>query len=374
MKSSTDDSNRGNFVSEWFGYRTYPAVRGGSDALRIQQARRCPFLTAATHEDRTCVKVASSSGICAINNASNGFRQDWLVCPYRALDPGLIRNVVGHLFNAESSESILIAPAPTLAQRDTKSQFIEQIRSGGLAVAYLQDKLGGEISVSATDRSPEFSFDITLAELVSANGGTVDIGRFGVMEIQTMDFHGSYRHAVANLNDSLRLHEARFAEVLQENQRWLSDRIEGPNIANVFKRTFYQMMLKFQAGVHPRSVGAALAIPQAVWDSWQRHLGRPNLTRGDDGTHALRRPGTSDSAPHAWICVFDTDADSAVHPNPVVIRQVIATDAASVAYYTLHEVPSWAFSNAGAVATIIAAIRRRLSAWWPEMSSEPSEP
>ena len=40
------------------------------------------------------------SGVCTINNASNGSRQDWLVCPYRALDPNLIDNVVRRLFGA----------------------------------------------------------------------------------------------------------------------------------------------------------------------------------------------------------------------------------------------------------------------------------
>ena len=181
-RSLTADPERGNFVSEWFGFRTYPAVRGGTDALRVQRARRCPFLTAATHEDRTCVKAASSSGICAINNASNGIRQDWLVCPYRALDPDLIRKVVYRLFNPESRESILIAPAPTLARLNTRAEFIEQL---------------------------------------------------------------------------------------------------------------------------------------------------------------------------------------------LAIKQVIATDPASIAYYALHEVPAWTFSDAGAAAAIVAAIRRRLSAWWSELGSAP---
>ena len=319
------------------------------------------------------MKASSSSGICTINNASNGMRQDWLVCPYRALDPELIRDVVCRLFSAESSESILIAPAPTLARQDVKSRFMEQLRSGGMAVAYLQDKLGGEISIGATDRSPEFSFDVTLIEIESPNGSAVDVGRFGVLEIQTMDFHGSYRHAVANLNDSLRLHGSRFAEVLQENQRWLSDRVEGPNIANVFKRTFYQMILKFQAGVHPRSVGTVLAIPQAVWDSWQRHLGRPDLIACGEGKYALRRPGAGDSDPRAWIYVFETDASSDVHPNPVAVRLIIETDSASIAHYALHEVPAWTFSDSGSAAAIVATIRRRLSAWWAELGSTPSE-
>ena len=93
----TRNPDRGNFVSEWFGYRTYPHVHGSPGALRTQTEGQCPFLTTATREKRECVKNASSSGVCTINNASNGIRQDWLVCPYRALDPDLIEDVVRRL-------------------------------------------------------------------------------------------------------------------------------------------------------------------------------------------------------------------------------------------------------------------------------------
>ncbi len=61
-----------------------------------------------------------------------------------------------------------------------------------------------------------------------------------------MDFHGSYKKAVTNLRDALRLHKKGFADALRKDQAWAAEDIEGPNIANVFKRTFYQMMLKFE--------------------------------------------------------------------------------------------------------------------------------
>ena len=202
--------------------------------------------------------------------------------------------------------------------------------------------------------------------------GRVRVGRFGVLGLQTMDFHGSYRRAVQNLKDALRLHGQDFAGVLQNNQRWLAERIEGPNIANVFKRTFYQMMLKFQLGVHPRSVGTALAIPQAVWDSWQSHLGRPHLVSQADGTHALTRPEAHDTDIRAWIYVFDIDEKPDTHPSPIVVRRVIATNAAAIAYYALEEVPNRAFSESGSAATVVAAIHRRLSAWWPELEAPPT--
>ena len=367
MKRNPD---RGNFVSEWFGYRTYPHVHRSTAALRTQTAGQCPFLTAATREKRDCVKNSSSSGVCTINNASNSTRQDWLVCPYRALDPDLIETVVRRLFGATPDQRLLVAPAPALANQAMRARIAGQADDGALSVVYLQNKLGGEISIGATNRSPELSFDMTLVELAATGNGSVRVGRFGVLELQTMDFHGSYRRAVQNLKDALRLHGSDFADVLQNNQRWLADRIEGPNIANVFKRTFYQMMLKFQLGVHPRSVGTALAIPQAVWDSWQPHLGRPHLVAQGDGTHALQRPEANGSDIRAWIYVFDIDEKPDTHPSPIVVREEIATNAASIAYYALEEVPNRAFAEAGSAATVVAAIQRRLSAWWPDLEGQ----
>ena len=364
MSSGAD---AGNFVSEWFGYRTYPLVRGGNAAVRGQETRICPFLTAATSEVRECVKRDSSSGICSISNSSNGPRQDWLVCPYRALDASLVDVVVRRLFGFPPQQHVAIISAPALAQEQVQARLVENGRSGLPAITYLQDKLAGEISVSATDGSPEFSFAITFVELVPHDPSSVQIARFGVLEVQTMDFTV---HIVMPWEIFV-MHCAcigdRFPQSLQENQHWLSDRIEGPNIANVFKRTFYQMMLKFQAGVHPQSVGIALALPQAVWDSWQRHLAMPTLERNRNGTYRLRhssliaqprRPGSTYSIPTSTRRLIQTH---------LVVRQVIATDAASLASYALRDVPEWAFSEAAAGAAILAAIRRRLSTWLPDL-------
>ena len=46
--------------------------------------------------------------------------------------------------------------------------------------------------------------------------------------------------------------------------QWLRDGIEGANIANVFKRTFYQMMLKFRIGASEVCSGCVLALPVSV--------------------------------------------------------------------------------------------------------------
>jgi len=139
---------------------------------------------------------------------------------------------------------------------------------------FFQDKLGGEISVIGTAQSPEMSFDVTLAELVVQNG-EFRVARYGALELQTMDFHGSYAHTVKNLRDALRLHRDGFPEALSQNLQWAGEKIEGPNIANVFKRTFYQIMVKFQLSGQGAAAGTVLALPRAVWESWQPFLGRP---------------------------------------------------------------------------------------------------
>ena len=77
-----------------------------------------------------------------------------------------------------------------------------------------------------------------------------------------------------------------FHEALKANQGWLSEKVEGPNIANVFKRTFYQMMLKFQIGTQARCAGCALALPES---RVRVLLGSPG------GTHRS-------SAQQRWTC------------------------------------------------------------------------
>ena len=78
----------------------------------------------------------------------------------------------------------------------------------GRVFVYFQDKLGGEISLSKTGASPELSFDITVVELLPATSAralaracepAVTVGKYGVIELQTTDTHGSYSHAVKAL-------------------------------------------------------------------------------------------------------------------------------------------------------------------------------
>lgn len=358
---------RGNFVSEWFRHRLYPMVAGGNAALADQRAGRCPFLSDVLGVDRECVKPASSHGICTISSPSNGPRQDWLVCPYRALDRALVRDVVARLFDLPPKQREWpVFAAPTLANPDVREEINRRLAAGKRVIVYFQDKLGGEISLPPTDRSPELAFDITFAE-VSFARGVRDVERYGILEVQTMDFHGSYRHAVGNLKDALRLHQDRFPEVVQQNHQWLGERVEGPNIANVFKRTFYQMILKFRIGEHSPCVGSVLAIPQSVWDSWQRHLGKPELDRKSPGVFSLRRSPEMERPKReaSWIYVFDVDETARDAPSQIVVEKAIAADAHSLSHYALEVVPEAAVSADGSTDKIIPAIRRRLDGWWP---------
>ncbi len=76
----------------------------------------------------------------------------------------------------------MVVPAPTLAGRAVQRRMKLAIRAGETVAVYLQEKLGGEISIPRTDRSPEFSFDITLAHLRETKG-EVRVERYGILEI-----------------------------------------------------------------------------------------------------------------------------------------------------------------------------------------------
>jgi len=119
----------------------------------------------------------------------------------------------------------------------------------------------------------------------------VSVVSTGVIELQTTDTHGSYGHAVKALNSALDLHHDHFPEQLAQNPEWAGRKIEGPNISNVFKRTFYQIAFKFQVTKQDTSVGCALALPQPVWTrgnlSWG-HLNSANCPMALGGSWTIR--------------------------------------------------------------------------------------
>jgi hypothetical protein len=358
----------GNFVSEWFGHRIYPVVRSSPKSVADQRSERCPFLSNATGEERTCIKAAASRGVCTISTLANEARQDWLVCPYRALSKEIVIGAVRQLFKISSAVEPYACPAVTVTKQEVRDDILARLKKRQPVFIYFDAKMSGELSIPPTDRSPEFAFDVTVVEL-TLDAGKAHIGRFGILEIQTMDFHGSYRAAVRNLRDGLRLHPANFAATLQENPQWLCEDIEGPNIANVFKRTFYQMMFKFQLGQHGRCAGCVLAIPEAVWESWQRHLGAPTLTAESDGSFSLLAPKQKrPETPPAWIYVFAPDAAAVSSPSPIIVSKMIATDVAAMSYWALDVAPMAALANIDSSTGMLSLMARRLKKLWPVLA------
>lgn len=64
----------GNFVSEWFGHRVYPAIVTTAESVADQQGEVCPFLSRAVSETRKCVKSEAAKGVCTISSMSNARR------------------------------------------------------------------------------------------------------------------------------------------------------------------------------------------------------------------------------------------------------------------------------------------------------------
>ena len=358
---------RGNYVSEWFGHRVYPVAVSTAESLADQSEGRCPFLTEALETDRPCIKPAGAKGICTISTHNSGVRADWLVCPYRALDLRLLQQVARRSFKLPADQHVHLAPASRIGDLALRSRLWDGLQAGDAVIVYFQDKLGGEIALSPSDNSPELSFDVTMVQIVQADCGP-SLGRYAILEVQTMDFHGSYRYVVRNLQDGLRMHRGRFPEVLSENVNWLSEKIEGPNIANVFKRTFYQMVLKFKLAGHETCAGTTLAVPRAVWDSWQRHLGQPQLTPGQNGAYRLRPVDLGDEAEaNSWIYVLDLKVDSPETPTPLRVGQVIETNAEALIRAAFESAPQFAMQAGGPVDRIIPSIYGRLHKLWPEL-------
>jgi hypothetical protein len=273
------------------------------------------------------------------------------------------------LFGLPDDAGLHLLPASALESNKSQQQVVQAVSRGEPVLVFFQEKLGGEISIPATSRSPEIAFDITLAEILK-EGSRHKVGRFGIVELQTMDVHGTYRNAVKNAKDALRLHGRRFYQTLRANPLWLSERIEGPNKANVFKRTFYQLVFKFRLGSAPHCAGCMLGIPTAVWDSWMPHLGMPRLAATGQESYALAAPGEvfgrrglAETA--ARIYVFEPDADSRQSPNPLTVRKIITTSADALIHHALRMAPEAVVGRGGLVDNLPERISARLRQWWP---------
>lgn len=354
---------RGNFISEWFGQRIYPEVKLDSRAISDQNWGLCPFLTAIKRTETRCIKNDNAFGVCTINSLTADSRKDWLVCPYRVIDSDIVQTGCTTIFGIPP----LSPPIPISILNDKKGIAIldKNLSEHGSAFVFFQDKLGGEISISGTRSSPEVAFDITVVEVSRHSASSLKVGRYGFIEIQTMDFHGSYKAAVNNLRDAHRLHGTDFPAALALNQSWASKDIEGPNIANVFKRTFYQTLLKFELSKEGAAAGTILALPEAVWESWQPFLGRPTIEHisGSEfriaGTDNIDYHGTN-----SWVFVFQLEDTRDKPISPVFIKSRIRVSATDLVQHAFVTVPrnmlDWAKSNDVLLNRIRDRIRRTI--------------
>ena len=119
-----------HFIGEWFGHRVYPTVVSSAQSLSDQRDKRCPFLTKAKATDTPCIKSANARGVCTVTSRSTapaledsdnpanptnvGGPRDWLVCPYRALDPAVLESCVGLLFGFARGTAAFVIPAVRL--------------------------------------------------------------------------------------------------------------------------------------------------------------------------------------------------------------------------------------------------------------------
>jgi len=127
-------------------------------------------------------------------------------------------------------------------------------------------------------------------------------------------------------------------------------------------------------GLNPHCGGCVLAVPTAVWDSWQPHLGKPPLRSLGRGFFMLGRTGRPRTpararAPCARIYVFEPDSHSAVTPSPLKVQRVILTDAESLAHHALQVAPDAAVGTGGLIELLPQRIRTRLTQWWPDFGA-----
>lgn len=293
---------------------------------------------------------------------------DWVVCPYRTLASPILEDSARRLFQLKPDQAMTLVPAPALAEAETQQRIRQAIKRKQPALVYFMDKLGGEIDLPGSRKSPKFKLDTTIVEMLPTKEG-VGIGKHGILEVQTMDYHGSYAAATESLTNALKLHPKEFAEQLERNPNWASNKIQSPNIANVFKRTIYQVLFKFQLGHHEACAGCILAIPQSVWLSWQPHLGAPELSKLTDGTWHFAEATSNPTSKtcKGWILVFEVEGTNKTTPNPISIIQTIRTDAQTLARLAFEKAPAEAMNLLASGDVLRAVIRRRISEFWPDL-------
>lgn len=366
----------GNFVSEWFGHRVWPTVDSTSTAESNQRARQCPFLTSATGDVVPCVKMprggTEPTGVCTISSDSNGPRQDWLACPNRILDQRftVLEQPIRLLFAIDDAFEILVLPVTALNHERSRLAVAEAIEQHRKRVfLFTGTKFGGEVDIPETVSSPGSKIDISILEVTSLNpldGKPDGFGKHVLYEIQTADFHGSPAHAVAALAELCPAGgQEPYHKTLASQVEVCGTGVEGPNKANIFKRTIYQMISKMSLVKHPDCAGFVIALPVPVWDSWLKHLGSPKLD--DSEVTALVGPTetlegcTANSL--AWIFVFDIEHESAASPQPLRVVKRVAISTESLIHY-MFDVAGGQAIELGAIARYRKTLVSRVTSNW----------
>jgi hypothetical protein len=339
----------GNFIAEWFGHRVWPSVSDTENARNDRSRRRCPFLSVATGETMQCIKRASGwkepYGVCTISSDSNGLRQDWIACPYRTLDQHftLLESAVQDAYDIPPQAAILLLPLTVLHKQEQRARIKAATDRGARVFLFTSQKLGGEIELPETNASPGAAVDMSVIEVTALDidGKPIAFGKHLFYEIQTSDFHGSPLHAAALLRDACPQGVAaeNYHEALNANVEICGTGVEGPNKANIFKRTIYQMIFKIELARETECAGFAIVLPIPVWDSWLKHLGQPELIKSEAGETNFTLPmppnaaKTSGERARATVYVFDTDQESAESPLPLKIVQRVDVSADALSYH-----------------------------------------
>jgi len=116
----------------------------------------CPFLSDVFRGRNGLCQEREFQGVCTISSASNGPRQDWLVCPYRVIDTEIVTGACERIFGSKLSARP--TAASLLESSRVRGSFRKQVAKTGVGYLFFQDKLGGEISVLGTAKSPEIAF------------------------------------------------------------------------------------------------------------------------------------------------------------------------------------------------------------------------
>ena len=255
-----DGASTGNYVAEWFGHRVWPLVDTSATAAANQTSSLCPFLSNATATRRECVKrlggYAQPTGVCTISSDSNGVRQDWLACPIRTLDADftLLVAAIRTTYLIAKSVEVLVLPVTVLAVPTRRLSIKDGLARHARIFLFAGAKVGGEVDFPETETSPGSKVDVSVIEVLGLDPVTrkpTSYGKHMLYEIQTADFHGSPLHAVRKLRALCpRVASPKYHHHLQASPEIAGQGVEGPNKANIFKRTIYQMIIKIQLASH----------------------------------------------------------------------------------------------------------------------------